>query len=236
MKYPTLKPGLLLPLWLLAMLPVSQIFGLSGDREQPIHIDADRMVAEEARGYSHYLGNVHITQGSLKIDADEVYIYLVDGALNKLIIIGNPAKLQQIPDNSTEVVYSRAKRMEYFTSTDRLLLMEDAEVWQGANRFAGEHIEYDTRNSRVSANSVGKESGRIRAVIVPKKAATSATPADETATSATPADETAASTTPADETATSAIPADETATSAIPADETATSATPADETPTDKAP
>jgi len=211
MKYLTLKPGLLLPLWLLAIIPVSQVSALSSDREQPIHIDADRMVAEEARGYSHYLGNVHITQGSLKIDADEVYIYLVDGALNKLIIIGTPAKLQQIPDNSTEVVYSRAKRIEYFTSTDRLLLMEDAEVWQGASRFAGEHIEYDTRNSRVSASSEGKESGRIRAVIVPKKTTTGETATGETTTDETATGETTTGETTTDETAT-----DETATGETP--------------------
>jgi len=169
MTYLDLKLRWILPLWLLATLPVSTAFALSSDREQPIHINADSMVAEEPKGYSHYLGNVHITQGSLKVDADEVYIYLVDGLLDKLIIIGEPAKLQQIPDNSTEIVYSRAKRMEYFASTDRLLLMKDAEVWQGANRFSGEHIEYDTLNSRVSANSNGQEAGRIRAVIIPQK-------------------------------------------------------------------
>lgn len=174
MTYPGLKLSWLLPL-LLVLIPASPVYALSGDRKQPIHIDADRMIAEESKGYSHYFGNVHITQGSLKIDADEVYIYLVDGLLNKLIIIGTPAKLQQIPDNSTEVVYSRARRMEYFANTDRLILMKDAEVWQGGNHFSGEHIEYDTRNSRVSANSEGKESGRVRAVIVPKNAVTNNT-------------------------------------------------------------
>ena len=201
MTYLDLKLRWILPLWLLATLPVSTAFALSSDREQPIHINADSMVAEEPKGYSHYLGNVHITQGSLKVDADEVYIYLVDGLLDKLIIIGEPAKLQQIPDNSTEVVYSRAKRMEYFASTDRLLLMKDAEVWQGANRFSGEHIEYDTLNSRVSANSNGQEAGRIRAVIIPqKKAADNATP-DTPATKNNLANET-----PSDRTATDKTP------------------------------
>lgn len=177
MTYPGLKLSLLLLplLWLLALTSVSPAYALTGDRQQPIHIDADRMIAEESKGYSHYIGNVHITQGSLKIDADEVYIYLVNGLLNKLIIIGSPAKLQQIPDNSTKIVYSQAQRMEYFASTDRLLLMKDAEVWQNGNHFSGEHIEYDTRNSRVSGNSEGKESGRIRAVIIPKKTATDKT-------------------------------------------------------------
>ncbi len=172
MTYPGLKPPLLLSLLVLILTHVSAVYALSGDRQQPIHIDADRMVAEKPKGFSHYIGNVHITQGSLKIDADEVYIYLVDGLLNKLIIIGSPAKLQQIPDNSAEVVYSQALRMEYFASTDQLFLMKDAEVWQGGSRFSGEHIEYDTRNSRISANSEGKKSGRVRAVIVPKKTVT----------------------------------------------------------------
>ncbi|NOZ37280.1 MAG: lipopolysaccharide transport periplasmic protein LptA [Gammaproteobacteria bacterium] len=172
MTYPGLKPLLLLSLLVLILTHVSAVYALSGDRQQPIHIDADRMVAEKSKGFSHYIGNVHITQGSLKIDADEVYIYLVDGLLNKLIIIGSPAKLQQIPDNSAEVVYSQALRMEYFASTDQLFLMKEAEVWQGGSRFSGEHIEYDTRNSRISANSEGKKSGRVRAVIVPKNTAT----------------------------------------------------------------
>ncbi len=179
MTYPGLKLSLLLPLLLLALTPVSPVYALSGDRQQPIHIDADRMIAEQPKGYSHYIGNVHITQGSLKIDADEVYVYLVDGLLNKLIIIGSPAKLQQLPDNSTEIVYSRARRMEYYASTDRLLLMKDAEVWQGGNHFSGEHIEYDTRNSRISANSEGKKSGRVRAVIVQKKTATNDTASEQ---------------------------------------------------------
>lgn len=176
MTYPDPKLSLLL-LLLLVLMPVSPAYALTGDRQQPIHINSDRMVAEESKGYSHYIGNVHITQGSMKIDADEVYIYLVNGLLNKLIIIGSPAKLQQIPDNSTQVVYSQARRMEYFAHTDQLLLMKDAKVLQGSNHFSGEHIEYDTRNSRVSANSEGKESGRVRAVIVPKK-----TSAETTAT------------------------------------------------------
>ncbi len=180
---------LLLCAWML-MTPASPLFALTADREQPIHINADRMVAEEAKGYSHYIGNVRMTQGSLKIDADEVYIYVVDGELDKLIIIGEPAKLQQLPDNSTEIVYSRAKRMEYFASTDRLFLMKEAEVWQGANRFSGEHIEYDTRNSRVSANSQGKEAGRIRAIIIPKKAAAEK-PAEKSVDKPSPADKTA---------------------------------------------
>ena len=180
------KRHLLLALLLQLIFAMPSAHALSSDREQPIQIDADRMVAEEPKGYSHYIGNVHITQGSLKVDADEVYIYLLEGVLDKLIIIGEPAKLQQIPDNSTEVVYSRAKRMEYFAQKNQLLLFNEAEVWQGANRFSGEYIEYDTLHSRVTANSQGKPSGRIRAVIVPQKKAADKTTTEKTMTEGNP--------------------------------------------------
>ncbi len=166
----SLRKRLSQALLLLAALPVcAPLHALSNDRQQPIHIDADRMVADKLKGYSHYLGNVLITQGSLRVEADEVYIYVVDGELDKLIILGQPAKLQQLPDNSEDLVHSRARRMEYFVNRNRLLLLRDAEVWQGANRFSGDHIEYDTLNSRVSARANGEDGGRIRAVIIPGK-------------------------------------------------------------------
>jgi lipopolysaccharide export system protein LptA len=146
------------------------VLALTSDREQPIQVNADSMVTEEPKGFSHYKGNVVIVQGSLKVIADEVIIYFTDGTLDKLIITGNPAHLQQLPDDSEDPVFSQAKKMEYFASSDRLFLLEDAQVKQGNNHFSGARIEYDTRNSTVSATSLGKDKGRVRAVIIPKQA------------------------------------------------------------------
>ncbi|MDH5570692.1 MAG: lipopolysaccharide transport periplasmic protein LptA [Gammaproteobacteria bacterium] len=151
-------------------------YALKADREQPIEINADSMVAEEPKGFSHYKGNVQISQGSLRVEADEVIIYFIDGALNKLIIKGQPAHLQQLPENNQEPVFSKANLMEYYATTDQLFLIENAEVKQGDNLFSGEHIEYDTRNSTVSAKSNGKQSGRVQAIIVPQKKVDTETP------------------------------------------------------------
>lgn len=163
--------GLKLSLFLCSFFACLNTYALTSDREQPIQVNADSMVAEEPKGFSHYKGNVLIVQGSLKVIADEVIIYFTDGELDKLIIKGNPAHLQQQPDNSEDLVYSQAKTMEYYATSDRLFLLEDAKVRQGNNHFSGARIEYDTRNSTVSATSEGKDKGRIRAVIMPKPAA-----------------------------------------------------------------
>ena len=166
MKSSALKSLALLCCYWLSAIPA---YALKTDRDQPIEINADSMIAEEPKGFSHYKGNVQIRQGSLKVDADEVIIYFIDGELNKLIIKGKPAHLQQLPDDSQDPIFSKANLMEYYASSDQLFLIKNAEVKQGVNHFSGEHIEYDTRNSKVSAKSKGKQSGRVQAIIVPQK-------------------------------------------------------------------
>ncbi|MFO8024190.1 lipopolysaccharide transport periplasmic protein LptA [Thiohalophilus sp.] len=168
-----LRAKSLLLLVLLGFAPVS-VWALSSDREQPVNISADRMRADERHGISHYIGDVFLKQGSLEIRSDELTVHLEDGEVRQIIVIGQPARLQQKPDNR-EMVYSEARRMEYDTRSGELLLIDEARVTQGANRFSGSRIHYDTRNSIVAANSQGQSStspeapddGRVKAIIEP---------------------------------------------------------------------
>ena len=147
---------------------------LSSDRKQPVNISADRMRADERRGVSHYMGDVFLKQGSLEIRSDELTVHLENGEVRQIIVTGEPAKLQQKPDDR-EMVYSEARRMEYDTRSGELLLIDDARVTQGANRFSGARIHYDTRNSIVAANSDKPDSpsadapddSRVKAIIEP---------------------------------------------------------------------
>lgn len=164
------------PLLLMALLGFAPAgaWALSSDREQPVNISADRMRADERRGVSHYMGDVFLKQGSLEIRSDELTVHLEDGEVRQIIVTGQPAKLQQKPDDR-EMVYSEARRMEYDTRSGELLLIDDARVTQGANRFSGARIHYDTRNSIVAANSQKQSSpsadssddGRVKAIIEP---------------------------------------------------------------------
>lgn len=156
---------LLIALLTLASLPPA--WGLQSDRRQPIDIKANRVEINQREQTSHYFGNVRMEQGSLKIDADEVVVYLTDGKLHKIIIIGNPARFEQMPDNSNEIVTSKAERMEYFASEERLLLKQNAEVNQGPNHFRGDFIEYNTLTSTVKANKAQDGNSRVHAIIQP---------------------------------------------------------------------
>jgi lipopolysaccharide export system protein LptA len=162
-------------LGLLGLLPLTGQ-GLEADRRQPIHIKADRISVDEKQGYSRYRGNVRLQQGSLRVAADEITVYLVKDRLDKIVVIGNPATLEQQADRTRSWIRSRARRMEYHAARDRFYLFDNAEVVQGPNRFAGDYIEYDTRTSTVSARKGEGAKSRVEITITP---GTDAAPAGE---------------------------------------------------------
>ena len=62
---------------LLALLWLAPIAGnaLPGDRDQPIHITADKALRDEVEGVTVYSGNVELVQGSMELEADKLTIY-----------------------------------------------------------------------------------------------------------------------------------------------------------------
>ena len=173
---------------MLSMLP--HAWALRSDRNQPIDIKADRVEVNQREQVSHYIGNVRLEQGSLKIDADDLLVYLVKGSLNKIVITGKPARFEQQPENQQDMVKSQAEHMEYYASEEKLLLKQNAEVNQGGNHFRGDFIEYDTLTSTVKASKDANSQTRVHAIIQPaaqKDAVTPPPPAtDKPKNNATP--------------------------------------------------
>lgn len=144
-------------------------WGLESDRDQPIYIEADRITVKEKEGVSFYEGNVQFTQGSLRVNGDEVTVFLQDEILSKVIVIGSPATLIQQPDHRQKPVNAKATRMEYDAKKEIVYLIDNAEVQQSPNSFAGNYIEYDTRSSVVSARKGETDDSRVHVIINPPK-------------------------------------------------------------------
>ena len=88
---------------------------LSSDREQPIEIEADRAEADERERVTIYRGDAVITQGTLRITGETVWIYFnEDDEFIKLVSEGRPARLKQLPDGATEYQTADANRLEYY--------------------------------------------------------------------------------------------------------------------------
>ncbi len=162
-----------------SLLYCATAFALSTDSEQPINIEADRAEADDVRKTTIYRGDVVITQGTLKITGETVTIYYNEsGDLTKLVSVGKPARFHQLPDGKPDLPKNyqkaEAKRMEYYEGKNLIVLLGNAVYGQGGDRVAAERIVYDSKRSRMKAESRTAASGtekpeRVRIKIEPKK-------------------------------------------------------------------
>ncbi|MDT8388048.1 MAG: lipopolysaccharide transport periplasmic protein LptA [Thiogranum sp.] len=154
--------------WILLLLLVPlQGWALSTDREQPMHIEADRVELDDATGISTYHGNVKVTQGTMKLTGDLMTIYSADNEIRKVIVDGEPATYRQRPDNKDEDVHARAQRMEYYTEPERIVMLREAQVTQEGNVLRSERIEYDVPRDKVNAGT-DQPDERVHITIQPK--------------------------------------------------------------------
>jgi lipopolysaccharide export system protein LptA len=144
--------------------------GKSGDRNQPIHVVADSAELNEVTGVGVYRGDVRITQGSMVLTADRVTVFAPGRELQKLIAEnddqGDKAKFRQLTD-AGDTLTARSRRMEYVPDENRITLLEDAVLRNGANRFAADRIVYDIARRIVDAGG-GEVGGRVEMTLVPE--------------------------------------------------------------------
>ena len=155
----------------------------STDREQPLVIEAGAAEADNRTKITVYRGDVVITQGTLRITGDTVWIHYDDAnAITKAVSVGNPAKFRQLADNKQDYMTADAERMEYHADQDLILLLGNARYGEGKDRITAPRIVYDSRKGRVkaganpdsgqasdSAKGESDSSDRVRITITPKK-------------------------------------------------------------------
>ena len=162
-----LKNKSLILITLLISLPLS-CFALSEDRNKPIKIKADSVSINEKTGISTYIGNVSFVQGSLILNGNKIVIYQSEGEVVKILINGKPATFQQRQDETNELIRAKAGKMKYVMKDERVYLSQNASVTQGDNLLKGNEIEYNTRNSTVTAQKSKQNTNRVHVVIEPK--------------------------------------------------------------------
>lgn len=156
-------------LWILIFSLSSPAWALSSDRSQPLNIQSDAAMIDDNSGLAVYTGNVVVTQGSIRIDADKVTInYTKKQDLEKVVAEGKPAKFKQTPDGGKADILAKSGRMEYFADKDTLHLLQNAEVRQAQDSFAAQRIMYDTKTGVIQADKGESKDGRISVVIQPR--------------------------------------------------------------------
>jgi lipopolysaccharide export system protein LptA len=139
---------MLILVWLFS----SAALASTDDTQQPIHIEADRAEISEAQGVMTYTGHVVLSQGGIELRADTVVVYTQAGELQRITAQGQPVRYRQQRSNEQEV-HGVSQRVEYTADSKQVLLLGQAELWQGGNRFSGNRIQYDPKDERVIANA-----------------------------------------------------------------------------------
>ncbi len=143
------NPELILLAALLATSPAAQ--ALDSDRQQPLKIVADSALLDDKAGTATYTGNVVLTQGTLKINAEKLHIRTDQGKVDKVSAEGEPANFSQVPAADQSAVVATARNIEYRVREQTLILKRTASIVQKENVFKGEEIVYEIQSQRLKA-------------------------------------------------------------------------------------
>ncbi len=147
------------------------------DRDKPVNIESDSMIADEAKKVATFDGKVVLTQGSLIIRADRIVVQQDNDGFQRGVATGNPARFRHKREGLGEYIDGEALRIEYDTRVDRVEFFNGARLRRDSgDDIRGDYISYDARTERftVKASNEASESGRegrVRATIMPKKPA-----------------------------------------------------------------
>lgn len=157
----------------LALVAARPALAEKADREKEIVVNADRLVANDAKKTSTFEGNVIVTQGTMRMTAAKVTVR-EDAERHKYYVAnGSPVTFRQKLDNSDEYVEGYAQRAEFDDRNDVLRLYDHARVKRNQNEITGDFISYDMRRelAEVTGAPPGKPTSgaRVKAVILPPK-------------------------------------------------------------------
>jgi lipopolysaccharide export system protein LptA len=146
--------------------------GEQADSTKPTQIEANKMSADDARRTNTFEGNVVVTRGTLRIQADRIVVRQDKDGNQSATATGNPVRFRQRqdpkpPEKEGSWMEGEAKRVELDDKAGRVELFEAARVNRGGDEVAGDYILVDQKSDFFTVTP-GKGEGRVRATIQPK--------------------------------------------------------------------
>ncbi|MBO9663249.1 lipopolysaccharide transport periplasmic protein LptA [Dokdonella sp.] len=168
---------------LCALAPLAAV-ALSTDRQQPMDIKANysKIVQgnEKTPGTTFLRGDVQVVQGSMKAHGAEATIYQhpstakdakgndISGEIQRVVLVGKQAHLEQQQDNGTGVMTADADKIDYNNDTSVAVLTGNVTVvQQGRGTFHGEKMTYNTNTGEMESGD-SSPGNRVHMVIQPK--------------------------------------------------------------------
>ncbi len=109
---------------------------LPSDANQPIRLLADRATYSERTGVTSYSGDVIITQGTLKLTADNITVNLSGSrSIDSAVLTGRPATMQQVVTQEKVLAKGQSNKIDYNDVTGIVTLTGNARGRQNGASF-----------------------------------------------------------------------------------------------------
>lgn len=136
------------------------------DRQQPVHLRADRIDIDQKTGVSLYRGHVRFTQGTLKLTAARAQAVNRGNALETLTAEGAPVAFRHRPVGLEDFIEGEASRAVYHAPTQRVDLYKNVSVQRGRDTFRGAVLHYDIEGRSLIAESDARQ--RVYVALAPR--------------------------------------------------------------------
>ena len=142
-------------------------FAREGDREQPIQIDADTVVANHSSLISDFDGHVVLVQGTLQILADHVHVSEDLKGFKTLVATGDMVSFRQQTDD-LKWMEGQAKNIEYREVNHQIELKKNAWVRRDQDLVRGDDLIYNMATQMLQAKAALKTpSDRVHLTLQP---------------------------------------------------------------------
>jgi lipopolysaccharide export system protein LptA len=158
---------------LLVMTLAPVAYALDSDRDAPVHLEADHATYNQQTGVTVYTGNVIVTQGTIRLQADNVVANLdANRTIKNVTATGKPAKFQQKVTPDKGIVYGDGDQIFYDATTSQLTLTGHAHLTQDGSSFNGNTLRYGMTQGDIEGS--GNSQQRVQMVIPPSATRSSA--------------------------------------------------------------
>lgn len=150
------------------LLTSTVLYAGQSDFDKPITVDAKSQFVDGKNKTSVFKEDVHITQGSMEIRADEVEVIATDGEGREVFIArGNPAIYAQDMDDGSRVS-AQANVITYEVQSRAITLDGAAQLIRDTSMVQGDLIQFDMEKEQLLAQSGDDEETRVTTVFRPE--------------------------------------------------------------------
>lgn len=138
---------------------------LPDDRNQALHISADKQEVDLKQGVVIYSGDVKLVQGTLEITAQKIQVHKgKDQEIESFNAEGSPARYQQQPEADKPIIHAEAGTINYNVKAEQLVLNSNVSIEQNGSVTKAGHVDYDIKSQTAKFSG----NGRVETVIPAK--------------------------------------------------------------------